>query len=103
MYDHLASQISDYLRQEYSENIDASLSKKLILSQLFCHSNKFVAISFNHTETAKRYGINAYHIHGSLAEDNIVMGFDHVGDMRDYRECDISDVDEWPLMNGMKK
>lgn len=103
MYDHLSSQITDYLRREYSENIAASTVKKPILSQLFRHSNKIVAISFNHTETAKRYGINAYHIHGSLAEDNIVMGFDHVGDMRDYRECDISDVDEWPLIKRNKR
>lgn len=102
-YDHLASQITEYLRQEYANNSIASTTINSNLLQLLCHPNKIVAISFNHTETAKRYGIEVYHIHGSLLEDNIVMGFDHVGDMRDYRQGDISDVDEWPLIRRNKR
>ena len=36
-------------------------------------------ITFNYTDTYKRYGIsseNAIHVHGSLEENNIVLGFD---------------------------
>ncbi len=40
-------------------------------------NSKAVAINFNYTSTAERYTKNVYHVHGSLAEDDILLGYDY--------------------------
>lgn len=103
MYGKLTAQIADYLSREYANNVTAAGEILDGVRKIYEHPSKVFTVSFNHTETAQRYTSQVYHIHGSLSEHNIVLGYDHVGWMSDYRLCDLSDVDEWKLVRRNKR
>ena len=103
VYDALAHQISSYLKLAYSRNIKASKTILSSIKELLRHPKKVIVVSFNYTDTAKRYIHHVYHIHGSLAENNIVLGFDHTDSITPYWRSDVSDVDEWLIVKRNKR
>lgn len=103
LYDTLQERIMSYLKNEYNSNDAASKVKLPSIKNLVRHRGKTSIITFNHTDTVKRYGMNAFFIHGSLAENYIVFGYDHINPMTDFRECDLGDIDEWKIIKRNKR
>ena len=64
--------LSDYLRNETAKH--PLKKKKSITDHL---TSKDVAINFNYTDTAEQYTKNIFYVHGSLAENDILLGYDH--------------------------
>ncbi len=71
--DEIICLLSIYLKNHMNEK-RGSINK---ISQIEA-IKPFYVISFNYTDTYKIYGIepeDVFHVHGSLAEDNMVLGF----------------------------
>lgn len=67
----IITELEKYLNIEYHSREERVLPnvREYLNPKVFC-------INFNYTDTIKRYGVDNYHIHGSLSEHNIVLGFD---------------------------
>ncbi len=64
--------LCEYLKAATSKS---SFKKKTCIKR---HLNKnSVAINFNYTKTAERYTNNIIYVHGSLEEEDIILGFDY--------------------------
>lgn len=61
-----------YLKNEISSKI---LIKKDNIEKYL--NNDVFAINFNYTNTANAYTKNIFYVHGSLCEDNIILGYDY--------------------------
>lgn len=63
--------LSDYLRQELARK---PFHKIRSISRVL--KKKTLALNFNYTDTASCYQSKVIHLHGSLSEDDIILGFD---------------------------
>lgn len=63
--------LKDYLRREVSSK---PVVKKPCIEKYL--NDKTVAINFNYTDTVERYTSKVIYVHGSLKEDDIVLGYD---------------------------
>lgn len=72
LFKDLQYHLMQYLITESERNRDVKLSS---LERYLGSDTK--AISFNYTDTAKRYTDNIYYVHGSLAENEIILGYDY--------------------------
>ena len=64
--------LAGYLREEINSK---PLVKKASVSK-YLNSNT-TAICFNYTDTAEKYIDNIFYVHGSLKEDDILLGYDY--------------------------
>lgn len=62
----------NYLQQEIAKHPP---EKKTSISKYFTPND--AAINFNYTNTAERYTKNIFYVHGSLAENDILLGYDY--------------------------
>lgn len=81
--------LTEYLRKEISSK---PLTKKACIRKHL--NNRAVAVNFNYTDTAEAYTDNVIYVHGSLKENDILLGYDYreeaclaeYEDMRWYKE-----------------
>lgn len=64
--------LADYLKYEIDKH---PLEKKASIEKYL--NADTVAINFNYTNTAEAYTKNVFHVHGSLTEGDILLGYDY--------------------------
>ncbi len=69
---NIHSLMIEYLR---NETTNKAVNKILNIEKVL--TDQTFAINFNYTNIAQAYTNNIYHIHGSLEEDNILLGYDY--------------------------
>lgn len=69
VFNRLSEELQNYLTNENKKEVDVIPSVKKYLDT---HTK---AITFNYTDTANLYLNDTYHIHGSIKEDYIVLGY----------------------------
>jgi hypothetical protein len=72
LFSELSILLIDYLKKEISSKTfeqKDSIKKKL--------DSETIAINFNYTDTANKYIKNVINIHGSLKENDIILGYDY--------------------------
>lgn len=84
IFSKITTELYDYLSLEENKQINKLESLKKNLDE------KTMAISFNYTKTPYKYLKNVYYIHGSIAEEYIVLGYklrtEHMGIAREATE-----------------
>lgn len=82
----IRNELIEYLHKETSSRKVKKLSsiKKYL-------TRKSLILNFNYTNIAKAYTDNIHHVHGSLAENNIVLGYDY----RDEACLATYDIQKW--------
>ena len=72
IFKRIQSLLADYLLNEIS-------SKPLIIKKTVSKylNSRSVAINFNYTDTAENYTDKIFYVHGSLREQDIILGYDY--------------------------
>lgn len=72
LFEEIRKELTQYLLSETTKNpINTKPSIKKYLKR-----NRLKVINFNYTNTADHYAKDIFHIHGSLADNDIVLGYD---------------------------
>ena len=75
MFAVLKNELIAYLRNEVTAR-----KIKIIESIKTELTSDTFAINFNYTDTAEMYTDHNFYVHGSIKEDNIVLGYDYQSD-----------------------
>jgi len=77
-FNSIVKNLTGYLKEYLVKEVDGrfgtidSVSKEL--------DSDTLAVDFNYTNTISMYGCDVYYVHGSLNEDNIIIGYDGYDD-----------------------
>lgn len=77
-FNQLVLSLSDYLKEYLKKEVDGKKNIKESINKELDENT--IAIDFNYTDTISMYDCDVYYVHGSLKENNIIIGYDGYDD-----------------------
>lgn len=100
-YERLKNNLTSYLKKEQQKGINKASVGYQVLNAILCHGG-FTIYSFNYTDLcvmASSPGLKFSHVHGSIKDNNIVLGINSIENV--YENYDFLYKDYKPVKSTM--